>query len=73
MTNNFISICELSRLSGLTAHTLRFYESACVLKPVVRAANGHRRYHSNDVLWLEFVLKLKPHAEATARWKLVTI
>ncbi len=59
MTSNFISIGELSRLTGLTAHTLRFYESAGVLKPVGRASNGHRRYHSNDVLWLEFVLKLK--------------
>lgn len=59
MTSNFISIGELSRLTGLTAHTLRFYESAGVLKPVGRATNGHRRYHSNDVLWLEFVLKLK--------------
>ena len=59
MTNNFISIGELSRQTGLTAHTLRFYESAGVLRPVVRAANGHRRYHSNDVLWIEFVLKLK--------------
>jgi DNA-binding transcriptional MerR regulator len=59
VTSNFISIGELSRLTGLTAHTLRFYESAGVLKPVGRASNGHRRYHSNDVLWLEFVLKLK--------------
>ena len=24
-----------------------------------RAANGHRRYHRDDVLWLEFVLRLK--------------
>lgn len=59
MTSNFISIGELSRLTGLSTHTLRFYESAGVLKPIARAANGHRRYHSDDVLWLEFVLRLK--------------
>ncbi len=59
MTGNFISIGELSRLSGLSAHALRFYESAGVLRPIERAANGHRRYHSDDVLWLEFVLRLK--------------
>ncbi|MBI5890087.1 MAG: MerR family transcriptional regulator [Nitrosomonadales bacterium] len=59
MTNHFISIGELARLTGLSTHTLRFYEAAGVLKPIGRAANGHRRYQPNDVLWLEFVLKLK--------------
>ena len=59
MTNQFISIGELARLTGLSTHTLRFYEAAGVLKPIGRAANGHRRYQPNDVLWLEFVLKLK--------------
>ena len=59
MINQFISIGELARLTGLSTHTLRFYEAAGVLKPIGRAANGHRRYQPNDVLWLEFVLKLK--------------
>jgi DNA-binding transcriptional MerR regulator len=59
VTNNIITIGELARLSGLTTHTLRYYESAGVLKPAQRAANGHRRYNSSDILWLEFVLKLK--------------
>jgi DNA-binding transcriptional MerR regulator len=59
MINNVLSIGELSRLSGLSAHTLRFYESAGILKPAGRAANGHRRYRDDDLLWLEFVLRLK--------------
>ena len=59
VTSNFISIGELSRLSGVSPHTLRFYESEGILKPVGRGANGHRRYHNDDVLWLEFVLRLK--------------
>lgn len=59
VTSNFISIGELSGLTGLSAHTLRFYEKAGILLPVGRAANGHRRYRSDDVLWLEFVLRLK--------------
>jgi len=59
VTNNIITIGELARLSGLTTHTLRYYESAGVLKSARRAANGHRRYNSTDILWLEFVLKLK--------------
>lgn len=59
VTKNALSIGELSRLSGLSTHTIRFYESVGVLKPAGRAANGHRRYHSDDILWLEFVLRLK--------------
>ncbi|MCB6183054.1 MerR family transcriptional regulator [Leeia sp. TBRC 13508] len=59
MTNIFISIGELSRLSGVSAYTLRFYEAEGVLKPAERGSNGHRRYLKADLLWLEFVLRLK--------------
>ena len=59
VTCNFISIGELSRLSGVSPHTLRFYELEGILKPAGRGANGHRRYVNADVLWLEFVLRLK--------------
>ena len=59
VTSNAISIGELSRLSGVSPHTLRFYEAEGVLKPAGRAANGHRRYRREAVLWLEFVLRLK--------------
>ncbi|WP_417071423.1 carboxymuconolactone decarboxylase family protein [Niveibacterium terrae] len=30
-----------------------------MLRPIVRSASGHRRYRPQDVLWLEFVLRLK--------------
>jgi len=59
VTSNAISIGELSRLGGVSPHTLRFYEAEGILKPAGRAANGHRRYRRDDVLWLEFVLRLK--------------
>jgi DNA-binding transcriptional MerR regulator len=59
VADDFMSIGELARRSGLTTHTLRFYESAGVLRPAGRAANGHRRYRGEDVRWLEFVLRLK--------------
>lgn len=59
MNPNFISIGELSRLSGLSTHAIRFYETQGVLRPAMRASNGHRQYNDGDVLWLEFVLRLK--------------
>lgn len=59
MTSKVFTIGEFSQLSGLTTHAIRFYESAGVLRSSSRAPNGHRRYQENDVLWIEFVLKLK--------------
>ena len=54
-----LSIGELAQQSGVSQHTLRFYEKAEVLAPTTRAANGHRRYLASDVAWLAFVLRLK--------------
>ncbi|MES2950331.1 MAG: MerR family transcriptional regulator [Pseudomonadota bacterium] len=59
MTTAIISISELSRQSGVSNHTLRYYEKEGVLAPATRAANGHRRYRTSDVAWLAFVLRLK--------------
>jgi len=59
MTSHAIPIGTLSRLSGISAHTLRFYEKQGILRPVGRADNGHRRYRQQDLLWLEFVVRLK--------------
>jgi DNA-binding transcriptional MerR regulator len=59
VTNSAISIGEVSRLSGLSPHTLRFYEAEGILMPAGRTASGHRKYRCEDVLWLEFVLRLK--------------
>jgi DNA-binding transcriptional MerR regulator len=54
-----ISIGELSRQSGVSSHTLRFYEKAGVLAQTTRSGNGHWCYRTNDLAWLAFVLRLK--------------
>ena len=59
MTHPYLTIGDLSRLCGVSAHTLRFYEAEGILLPAARAPNGHRRYRQDDVRWLEFVLRLK--------------
>ncbi len=59
MTNALLSIGELAAQSGLTTHTLRYYEQAGVLLPAARAPNGHRRYRADDLAWLAFVMRLK--------------
>lgn len=64
-----ISISELSRQSGVSSHTLRYYEKAGVLAPATRASNGHRRYLASDIAWLAFVLRLKVTGMALAEIK----
>jgi DNA-binding transcriptional MerR regulator len=59
VAKNTMSIGELSTASGLSTHTLRYYEKLGVLKPADRAASGHRQYRADAVAWLDFVLRLK--------------
>ncbi len=59
MPKSTMSIGELSTASGLSTHTLRYYEKLGVLKPIDRAASGHRQYRADAVAWLDFVLRLK--------------
>lgn len=43
------TIQEAAAQTGLTVHTLRYYERIGVLMPVERAENGHRRYSQQDI------------------------
>jgi DNA-binding transcriptional MerR regulator len=52
------SIREVAATTGITAHTLRYYERIGLVQPVARARSGHRRYDENDVRWLELLKKL---------------
>lgn len=54
-----LSIDEVARLTGLTAHTLRYYERIGLIAPVRRAAGGQRRYVASDLAWIEFLLRLR--------------
>jgi DNA-binding transcriptional MerR regulator len=43
----------------VSAHTLRYYERAGLLRPVGRAGSGHRRYSEQDLTWIDFLTKLR--------------
>ncbi|MBV2153851.1 MerR family transcriptional regulator [Kitasatospora sp. SUK 42] len=53
------TISEVAAASGLTAHTLRWYERIGLLDPVDRAAGGQRRYCDADLHRLAFLGKLR--------------
>jgi len=50
----------VAALSGLSAHTLRYYEPIALLDPVARVHGGQRRYDADDLAWLAFLQRLRP-------------
>lgn len=53
------TISGLSRMTGLSVHTLRFYEKEGILRHVERTASGRRVYGEDSVACLIGVLCLK--------------
>jgi DNA-binding transcriptional MerR regulator len=53
------TVSEVSSQTGLSAHTLRWYEQVGLLDPVNRDAAGRRRYNDDDLGRLSFLLKLR--------------
>ncbi|KAB2967173.1 MerR family transcriptional regulator [Zoogloea sp.] len=54
-----LSINEVAARTGLSAHTLRYYERAGLIAPVARAPGGQRRYATSDLEWIGFLLRLR--------------
>jgi DNA-binding transcriptional MerR regulator len=54
-----LSIAEAAEASGLSAHTLRYYERTGLLEAVSRNGSGHRRYRATDLELIMFLAKLR--------------
>jgi DNA-binding transcriptional MerR regulator len=55
-----ISIAEAARRTGVSAHTLRYYERAgLVITSVGRTSGGRRRYQQIDLDWITVCTKLR--------------
>ena len=54
-----MKIGELSRLSGLSASAIRFYEEQGLLAPISRTAAGYREYADNAVDRLHLIQESK--------------
>lgn len=53
------TISEVVAFTGLTAHTLRWYERIGLMSHIDRSHTGQRRYSNRDLDWLDFVSKLR--------------
>ncbi len=54
-----LTIADAARASGVSAHTLRYYERAGLIDGVERAGSGHRRYSDEDLAWIEVLQCLR--------------
>lgn len=55
-----LSISDAAAATGLTTHTLRYYERAgLMLTPIDRASSTHRRYSDADIGWVQFLTRLR--------------
>lgn len=54
-----LTIQEVSHQTGLSVHTLRYYERIGLFGHVERAANGHRRYAQEDINAVRFFIRLR--------------
>ncbi|KTS55361.1 MerR family transcriptional regulator [Microbacterium testaceum] len=54
-----LTVAQMAEATGVTAHTLRYYERAGLIRPVARNAGNQRRYSAVDVEWVAFLLRLR--------------
>jgi len=54
-----LSIREVAEATGLTAHTLRYYERIGLLSSIGRDAGGRRRFTRRDLEWIAFLQRLR--------------
>src|ERR1700748_1224382 len=59
MTSAGWTIAEVAERTGLTRHTLRYYEREGLMLGVGRAGSGHPSYSEHALGWIELITKLR--------------
>jgi len=54
-----MNIQTFSKLTKVSAHTLRYYEKIGLIKQIERNTSGHRYFTQKDIVWVEFIKRLK--------------
>lgn len=58
-TTLFYTIQQVTHQTGISEHTLRFYERMGLLGDIERAPNGHRRYSEDDLSRIRFLTRMR--------------
>jgi len=54
-----LTIQQVADQTGLSIDTLRYYERIELIEPVGRTESGHRRYTSQDLAWIDLLIRLR--------------
>lgn len=54
-----LSIQQFAEITGVSQHTLRYYERIGLILDIARSQSGHRRYKQDDIEWVAFLKHLK--------------
>jgi MerR family Zn(II)-responsive transcriptional regulator of zntA len=54
-----LKISELAKQTGLSSHTLRYYEKVGLLAPSQRSESNYRMYNQDDVITAQFIMRSK--------------
>lgn len=54
-----LSISEMAEETGVTSHTLRYYERVGLIRPVARNSRNQRQYSAAEIEWVKFLLRLR--------------
>jgi DNA-binding transcriptional MerR regulator len=57
-----LPIQQVAAKTGLSIHTLRYYERLGLMASISRLPNGHRRYSEVDLEWIDFLKCLRETA-----------
>lgn len=64
-----LTVSQMALVTGLSAHTLRYYERAGLIASVGRNPGNQRRYSEADVEWLRFLLRLRETGMAISQMR----
>ncbi len=59
MDKKTFTIQQISNITKLSVHTLRYYEKIGLLDKVERDINGYRQYTESDISWIYFLIRLR--------------
>ncbi len=54
-----LTIQQAAATTGLSIHTLRYYERIGLIDAIPRHSNSHRMYRMEDMVWIDFLLRLR--------------
>ncbi|MFT4124262.1 MAG: MerR family transcriptional regulator [Microbacteriaceae bacterium] len=64
-----LTVAETAAVTGVSGHTLRYYEKAGLIRAVTRNGGNQRRYRPGDVEWVRFLLRLRETGMPIARMR----